>query len=153
MRTDTEKEYLLKALDAIFGRFILISPDYTLLAVNRDSQNNSPETMAGQKCHKVFYKRSSPCQSCPAAEAFQTHRPTLMPDRHPQYQSDNDLPCRYFYPLGSAKPAEAMAVLDFNIPAIDRLDDTLKQSNAFLKKPYLRVPSTASSPPTKPVKS
>lgn len=133
MRTEIEKDYLLRAIDTFSERFIIISADYTLLATNRAANGHPTEKIVGQKCYAVFYDRSAPCQNCPAADVLATGNPVLAPGSYQHDQTRSELRCRYFHPLADGSARDALAVLDFDIPANGKLDEALKQSNAFLK--------------------
>jgi hypothetical protein len=64
MRTKSEEEWLLKAIDAFGKRFIVVSPDFEILAASRSSDRYIRKNIIGLKYHDVFNDRSSPCLNC-----------------------------------------------------------------------------------------
>jgi len=133
MRTESDKEYLLKAIDAFKSRFVVISPEYKVLTANLSAEAILPDEGADRFCYELLYQRSGVCEQCPASAVLQTGKPifTTYPDN--PSQDPNELPCRYLYPIHSGEKIEALVSLDFDIPIIERLDETIKRSNAFLK--------------------
>lgn len=133
MRTESEKEYLLKAIDAFKTRFVVISPEYKILATNLSAADNLQGGGKDRLCYELFYQRASACEQCPASAVIQTGKPIFITKPDNPSQDQNELPCRYLYPIRSDEKIEALVSLDFDIPIIERLDETIKRSNAFLK--------------------
>jgi len=63
VRTDAEEEYLLRAVDAFKKRLCVISPDFKILASNREADMAVGSDIVGHYCYKVFYDRSIPCKT------------------------------------------------------------------------------------------
>ncbi len=63
-------------LDAIDDPMIQISPEFKILWANRSAATFSGKdtsSLQGQYCYKLWFKRSGPCDECPAiAKCFQT---------------------------------------------------------------------------------
>jgi len=133
MRSEIEKDYLLKAVDAFKGRFAVISPEYKILATNRPTPDTLPDAGGDRLCYELFYQRASACEQCPAAAVIETGQPVFITKPDNPSQDSNDLPCRYLYPIRSGEKIEALVSLDFDISIIDKVDETIKRSNAFLK--------------------
>jgi len=132
MRSETEKQYLLKAIDAFRNRFMIISPDYRVLAANLPAEDPQ-DTPAGRFCYELLHRRGSVCEQCPAAAVIETGQPNFIARPENRAQDLDGLPCRYLYPIYSGEKIEALVSLDFDIPIIEKLDETIKRSNAFLK--------------------
>ncbi len=132
MHTETEKAYLLKALEHFNRKFIVISTDFKVLAASgRDSAalaKNSGQT----HCYKTIYNRFAPCESCPAKKTLQTCEPTLREIENDRAHSGR-MTCLYSYPLVSEGVLEAIVVVDFDLPMLEKLEDRLKRSNAFFR--------------------
>ena len=131
MRTHTEKEYLLKAVDAFKRRLIVISPEFKILAANLSDEEIQESSVIGKLCYEVFYERSTPCENCAAKEAIQTRRSVLRPKN--QNKIDLGLmPCLYAYPIIIADHIDAIVSMDFDLTTERGLEEKLMRSNAFL---------------------
>ncbi|HEX5682270.1 MAG TPA: PAS domain-containing sensor histidine kinase, partial [Desulfobacterales bacterium] len=64
MRTGTEQEMILKAIDAFRNKLVVVSPDYRILAWRRNRDAPSEGDGAGQLCYQVLHARSEPCGHC-----------------------------------------------------------------------------------------
>jgi two-component system NtrC family sensor kinase len=132
MATDTEKKYLLKAIGAFKRRFIVVSPEFKILAANCQLDGISNSEVIGKRCYEVFYQRSDPCENCAVKKSIESRRPTLMPK--PENTLDIDeMPCFYSYPIYSEDGIEAYVSMDFDLPTRGGLEEKLHRSNAFLR--------------------
>lgn len=132
MDNATEKKYLLKAISSFKRRFIVISPEFKILASNcRIEEINDPDII-GKYCHEVFWDRPSPCQNCAVKEAIKDGKPTLMPKEENTLDID-DMPCFFAYPIYSGDKIEAFVSMDFDLPTRGGLEEKLQRSNAFLR--------------------
>lgn len=132
MRTDREIQYLLKAVDAFRRRFIVISPDFKILATNRVPNSYSGEDITGNFCYQVFHDRNSPCHNCAVEKVANNATPHLCPKpKNPR--NTEHVACFYAYPVFHGDEIEAYVSLDFDIPNINILEEELRQSNAFLR--------------------
>ncbi|MBW2606151.1 MAG: PAS domain S-box protein [Deltaproteobacteria bacterium] len=132
MRSDSEKEYLLKVIDAFKRRLIVVSPEFKILAASSTFDGKPESEIVGKQCYQIFNDRSSPCVNCAVKETLQTGKPALNP------KPDNSLgmrrmPCYYSYPIYSGEDIEAVVSMDFDLPAIKGLEEKMKQSNALLR--------------------
>jgi len=132
MSIETEKEYLLKAIGAFKRRFIVVSPEFKILAANCRLNGLADSETIGKHCHHVFYDRSSPCENCAVKESIEKRKPTLMPK--PENTIDlNEMPCYFAYPIYSGDEIEAYVSMDFDLPTRGGIEEKLQRSNAFLR--------------------
>ena len=129
---ETEKEYLLKAIEAFKRRFIVVSPEFKILATNCQLNDVSDSKVIGKCCYEVFYERLSPCENCAVKESIEKRKPTLIPK--PENTLDIDeMPCFFSYPIYSGDEIEAFVSMDFDLPTRGGLEEKLQRSNAFLR--------------------
>jgi two-component system NtrC family sensor kinase len=132
MGIETEKKYLLKAIGAFKRRFIVVSPEFKILAANCRLNGLADSETVGKHCHHVFYDRSSPCENCAVKESIEKRKPALMPK--PESTLDlNEMPCFFAYPIYSGNEIEAYVSMDFDLPTRGGLEEKLQRSNAFLR--------------------
>lgn len=132
MGIKSEKEYLLKAIGAFKRRFIVVSPEFKILAANCRLEDICDSEVIGKCCYDVFYERSSPCENCAVKESIEKRKPTLMPK--PENTLDFDeMPCFFSYPIYSGDKIEAFVSMDFDLPTRGGLEEKLQRSNAFLR--------------------
>jgi two-component system NtrC family sensor kinase len=132
MGIETEKKYLLKAISAFKRRFIVVTPEFKILASNCRMNGLCDSETIGKHCHQVFYDRSSPCENCAVKESIGKRKPTLMPK--PENTLDlNEMPCFFAYPIYSGDEIEAYVSMDFDLPTRGGLEEKLQRSNAFLR--------------------
>lgn len=133
MHTDTEKSYLLKAVDSFRKRFSVISPDFNILVTNRPDAETTDYEKIGAACYQAFFGRSTTCDSCPVKAVFETGQPAFEHGLQNNLARDNVF-CIYAYPILDDRGAiEAAVVLDFDFPSIGGLQGQLQRSNAFLR--------------------
>ena len=132
MGIEAEKKYLLKAIGAFKRRFIVVSPEFKILAANCRLDGLADSETIGKHCHHVFYDRSSPCENCAVKESIEKRKPALMPK--PESTLDlNEMPCFFAYPIYSGNEIEAYVSMDFDLPTRGGLEEKLQRSNAFLR--------------------
>ncbi len=136
MHTDAEKEYLIRAIDGFQRKIIVVSPDHVILAANEFTKHRFNRDIIGRSCHEVLWNCDSPCEECPMEKSVQNHAPTVIQKSSFLAQEKNY--CNYFYPLPPADgskgaPVDAIAMLDFDVPLVEGLEEKLQRSNAFLK--------------------
>jgi PAS domain S-box-containing protein len=136
MESDTDKAYLLEAVDAFQKRFSVISPDFKLLSTNRPIPDNLSKDSGPPCCHQVFFNRATACERCPAVQVLRTGMPAS------ERGIDNHLEpgavfCLYAYPIPGGGPGsgkiDAIAILDFDFRSFDGLEEQLRRSNAFFR--------------------
>ena len=129
---DTEKEYLIRAIKAFRRRFVVVSPDYHIIAVNRSDDALCKADIIGKLCYEVFYGRTSPCENCAVKEAVETGGPALRPK--PDDTIDlSRMPCYYAYPIDDGNKIEAFVSMDFDLLTTGGLEEKLQHSNALLR--------------------
>jgi PAS domain S-box-containing protein len=131
--TDIENEYLLKAIKQFKRRFIVISPDFEILAANCSVEGKAISEIRGHRCYEVFIDRSEICENCAAYKAIQTGESTFISIPNNYSEGLKKVPCRYSYPIRTGESIDALVSMDFDLPPTIRIDETLKRSNAFLK--------------------
>ncbi len=132
MPSETEKEYLVRALEVFKRKILVISPDFTILAANGDFNGMQERIIVGEKCYRVLYSLSCPCEECPAEEVKLTGRPMAVRPSS-RYLELERPSCMYSYPICAGKGMNAIVMLDFEIPTMEGLEERLRYSNAFLK--------------------
>jgi len=136
MRSEDEKEYLIKAIDAFRRRLCVISTDYKILASNRKADEMVGFEIVGKYCYKVFYDRETPCKNCSANEVKYTGKPALRAKINDALDLGM-LPCLYSYPIALEGRVEALVSMDFDLPTQGGLQTKLERSNAFLRNMIL----------------
>ncbi len=129
-RTETEKEYLIRAIDALDREMIVISPDHRILATNRYTIEKRGKNIVGDVCYDVFHERRSPCDDCPARRVLHDGKPVLKDSYRSLQESEQRVSC---YPIYSEGVITALLMVDFDLPRLGKLEEELRRSNAFLK--------------------
>lgn len=132
MRSESENQYLLKAVDAFRRRLIVISPDFKILAANSGLEGREEEQVIGHLCHQIFYNRSEPCHHCGVLQAKETGRPALHP-KPEEYTDLEKMPCFFAYPIFTDNQIEAFVSMDFDLPVRGKIEDKLQSSNVLLR--------------------
>ena len=131
MRTEKERNLLLKALDAFKRKIVVISRDFHILAsAGVDSLING-ESPSGKCCHEVFYSRPEPCDNCPAKKVMVTGKPSLR-DLSLSSLSKQKRSCLYAYPITDEDGQDALTIFNFELPALEGLEEDLRRANSFL---------------------
>ncbi|MBU1181833.1 MAG: ATP-binding protein [Pseudomonadota bacterium] len=131
MPNKTENEYLLKAVKAFKRKIVIISPDFKIISINTDPGRILKHDVTGKLCYQALYDRNSHCDNCPALKVMETKQPA-MADRITAPNRGKVL-CLYSYPILSGDNVEALVIFDFDFPSIEKLEERLKRSNAFLR--------------------
>jgi len=131
MRTEAEKKYLLKAVDAFRKRMIVISPDFKILAASFSPDATADQTLFGKYCHDIYYNRESPCMNCAVKEVLETGQPAL---RLQQDESPDliKMPCYFAYPIFKGDRIEAIVSMDFSFPNKSAVEGKIRRANALL---------------------
>lgn len=82
MPTESSNEWLLEAVNALGERFLVVSPEFEILAVNFPDAVQTPAL--GKKCHEYFYGFSSPCNDCVVKIAMETAEPVSRSRPEPE---------------------------------------------------------------------
>src|SRR3972149_9259542 len=74
-----EREWLFQSvLDGLPDAVEIIDRDFNVLYLNAAAEKRTGrglQEQKGEKCHKVFYNRSEPCNFCPAKMTFEKGEP------------------------------------------------------------------------------
>jgi len=132
IRTDFEKNTLVKAIDAFGRKFIVISPEFKIIAANQFSNKLHFSELVGQKCYDAIHKQSEPCCNCPAFESMRTNKPAIKHEKEAPIDPDK-IPCIYAYPLFTDGTIDGIVLLDFDIPAFGGVESGLQRPDVFLK--------------------
>jgi two-component system, NtrC family, sensor kinase len=130
MRTEKERNLLLKALDAFKRKIVVISKDFQILASAGVDTLIKDAPAKGKCCYQLFFNRDEPCDNCPAKKAMLTGKPSLRDITGAL--SKNNRTCLYAYPINEGDNQEAMTIFNFELPALDGLEEELRQANSFL---------------------
>ncbi|MDX9785299.1 MAG: ATP-binding protein [Desulfobacterales bacterium] len=129
MRTEKEKKYMLKAVDALQREIVVVSPGFEILAANRFSRERRGMNMVGQPCYQVFFNHNAPCDDCPGIPAFTCEKNPFQRKLQQNLNTDR-ASC---YPIRGENGIEAMVMMDFDLHRLDKLEEEVQRSNAFLK--------------------
>ena len=123
MHKESETTYLLKAINTLNREFIVVSPDYKILAANRFTKDLRGAAIVGKSCHEVYFDRPDACDNCPADKLFSG-----------ELQSEVCGDTRIsFYPIHNGTEVEALVLTDFDLLTLGKLETELKRSNAIFK--------------------
>lgn len=132
MQSANEKDYLLKAIDAFPSLFVVISPDYRVLAARCNLSSMPDSQIIGRLCHEVFFHRLDPCTDCAVRVVHETRRPAWS-HRSGEISGAEKASCLYAYPLLSGGDVEAVVTMELDLPPRTRVEEQLQRSNALLR--------------------
>ena len=140
MRTEAEKEYLIRAIDALDREMIVVSPDHHILATNRFTAKKRGKDIIGSTCYDIYFEFSTPCDDCPACRVLHNGKPILRHSSKSLLESER-VSCFPIYSVGAESSEDSLAapiidallMVDFDLPRIGKLEEQLRRSNAFLK--------------------
>ncbi|MFH2005801.1 MAG: ATP-binding protein [bacterium] len=131
--TSKEQEWFLKAINSFGQRLMVISPEFEILASNHSPEGVPQEEIIGQRCFEVFYGRNAVCEQCGVKQAMDSGYPVFK-TADALGSSGGRVPCYYCYPIHDrAGGLEAYVSVDFDVPAIQMVEEKLERSNAFLE--------------------
>jgi PAS domain S-box-containing protein len=132
MHAENERGYLLRAVDAFPSLFVVISPEYRVLAA-RCSPGSMPDAeIIGRLCHEVFFHRTDPCADCAVKVVRETRQPAWS-HRSDEISGSEKVSCLYAYPLLSGRDVEAVVTMELDLPPRTRVEEQLQRSNAQLR--------------------
>lgn len=129
-RSDSEKKFLLMGIDAFARNLIVISPNFEILAANRNVLDMAHDSVVGRKCHELLRGRNESCEMCPAVSVFNTGRAASIQSE--EYVGDGNT-CLRALPIQPDGRADAVLVLDLDVPALGGLEAQLERTNSFLR--------------------
>lgn len=131
MRTEKERDLLLKALDAFHRKVVVISKDFQILASAGVDTIVNACSPSGNCCHKIFFDRPEPCEKCPAKKVLESGKPSVR-DLSASSLSKQKRACLYAYPVMDDDGQEVLTIFNFELPALDGLEEELRQANMVL---------------------
>jgi PAS domain S-box-containing protein len=132
MQSESEKDYLLRALEAFPHRWVVVSRDFRILAIRSHFDSLPAAAAMGRLCHEVIFRRSDPCIGCAVKTVLETHRPAWS-FRREEISRDDKVSCLYAYPLHSGEDIDAVASMELNLPPRTDVEEQLQRSNALLR--------------------
>lgn len=129
MYTSTEKEYMLKAVDATDRIIIIISNRYKIIAANKYAVDIYKTDIKGEFCYEALYNRSHPCKGCPAKLII---KGKTVPKKMHEDSSGfgNAALC---FPIFKDKAVDALVMIDISSYRVGKMEFNLQRSNAFLR--------------------
>ena len=131
MRSEKEKEYLLKAIDSHKRKSSVISPDYEILASTYDTVKAYRSGITGKLCYNVFYDKDAPCGDCIAQQAIEKGKP-IVKDEPVENDNADIVKCRYSYPIVEDDGTNSAVIMDYDESDVKVMQERLQRSNAFL---------------------
>ena len=132
MIENSNDSYLVEAIDSLKRKILVVSSDFTILAVNKFNEQYLKKELVGQTCYKILKNSPTPCRNCPVPEVIFTQQPII---RNTQTGIDDAeaMTCVYSYPLKNNTDKNAIVVLDFDLASINIIDRDRQSSNAFFR--------------------
>lgn len=127
MYKSISKEYN-DLLDLIPDRVHVVSADLKILWANKNICNRLKKPfseIAGEYCYKLFYKRSDPCEGCPAIQTLQTAEPATS------YRTDSNdkiFEIRTFPVFDENKEVIQLRIISRDVTEQKRLEEQLYHS-------------------------
>jgi len=125
MPTESSKKWLLEAVNALGERFLVVSPEFEILAVNSSDAVQTPAL--GKKCHEYFYGFSSPCKDCAVKTAMEANEPALR-----QRTQKGESVLQHAFPIRDNGRITGFASMDLTKSL--ELEEAEERSNTFLRK-------------------
>jgi PAS domain S-box-containing protein len=132
MPSESDKDYLLRALEAFPHRWVVVSPNFRILATRSHLDSVTASDTVGRLCHEVFFQRSDPCIECAIQAVLETGRPAWS-FRREGMEADEKVSCLYAYPLYSGADIDAVVSMELNLPPRTDIEEQLQRSNALLR--------------------
>jgi PAS domain S-box-containing protein len=130
MDRNTQEKRLLRAINAFGKKILVVSPKFKILAATGQDLAGGQTNLVGKRCHEVLSDLDSPCEGCPLREVFDKGKPVL---RENQTGTNEPMGCRYCYPVFSGEKVDTVAILDFDLPILEKMEESLHRSSAFLR--------------------
>lgn len=130
MPEKSAEEYLGRALEALFHRLMVISPDYRILAASGNAVDDA-SGLLGKSCFEAVFSLDAPCRDCALPEVLATKEAVMR--RPPRAVPDSRTACRRFLPLTGRGRVEAVAVTDMTPERMAVESAEMSSANAFLK--------------------
>jgi len=131
MRTDSEKDLLIKAIDSYKRSIIVLSPELKIVALNHGPEKNRGRIRVGQFCYQALYNRNTPCNNCLAKEILKTGEKAVRKG-HEGIMSLEKVSCLNSYPVFTKGKITSLVILDFPMSSMEKMEERLLKSNGFL---------------------
>lgn len=131
MRSEDEKDLLLKAVDGYKRRLIIVTDNYKIKATNYDRDQDDDKSAVGRFCYEFIYNCAEPCRDCIALRTIRENKSVIRTDYENIYPVKKER-CRFSYPVENDGKVFSAVVMDYEEPGIREMEDQLKRSNAFL---------------------
>lgn len=129
MRTDREKEYLLKAVDAMQKELVVVSPELKILAANEYALKRRGGHIVGKSCHEVLHNESLPCRNCPG-NLIIPRGTSGENERISQEPETGRVAC---YPIKQDEKLEVMVLVDNDPPLHGTIAENIQCTGTLLK--------------------
>jgi len=124
---------LLKAVNAFGENFIVVSPEFNVLAASSKTSQTYGVKILKAKCHELLHNNTSPCLDCTVKASTAGTQSEIQTGRKPENQYTHS-PCHYIYPIHTNEQIEAFACIELNLPVMQGLENGFQRSNTFLHK-------------------
>jgi len=125
-------ESLLQAVRSFPGRFLVVAPDFRILAAGRGPGLEQGPDLPGRRCYEVICGSSAPCADCAVRAVLAGGRPAWS--RSSEERSGASPPvCHYAYPIVCDDRIEAVVALEIEPPPHTHAQEQLQRSNALLR--------------------
>ena len=132
MRSDTEIQNLIKAIDSLENQLLVVSPDLEILAANAAARMAIGEDCIGRKCFDIFCKEGAPCDGCHIQQALQDTSGGSAEDPNEAGQR-LALSCGQVTPIYDDGKLEAAVCVDIEPHKTTAVSGNTHLANAFLK--------------------
>jgi PAS domain S-box-containing protein len=132
MQPARQADVFLKAIRSFHGRFLVVSPDFRILAAGFGPGSHDETEVVGKRCHEVICSRTEPCVDCAVRTVLATGKPAWG---HPPSECPGAAQpsCHFAYPIESDGSIEAVAALEIEPPPHTHTQEQLQRSNALLR--------------------
>ena len=132
MRSDTEIQNLIKAIDSLENQLLVVSPDLEILAANAAARVAIGEDCIGRKCFDIFCKKDAPCGDCHIHQVL-ADSSNRSPDEPKTVHQRLALTCGQVTPIYTAGQMEAAVCIDIEPHQQSDAPGSGQLANAFLK--------------------
>jgi len=132
MRSDTEIQNLIKAIDSLENQLLVVSPDLEILAANAAARLAVGEDCIGRKCFDIFCKQDAPCDGCHIQQAILDNSGESAAE--PKAANQRLAPsCGQVTPMYTDGKLEAAVCVDIEPDKPKAASGNAHLANAFLK--------------------
>jgi len=132
MRSDTEIQNLVKAIDSLENQLLVVSRDLEVLAANAPARRLIGDDCIGKKCFDIFCQEDAPCDSCRLKDLFEARREESS-DGSAAVDPASALACGQIFPVYSNDHMEAAVCVDIEPQKPAGPSGSGQLANAFLK--------------------